>query len=400
MKKLVLIVFLSLPLLAYVQQFTMNVQAGPYERRKCPVSVSLPKSVSPDMEAILIDQKTKKEVPAQLLSGINLIFIADSLSANEMRTYELSFSKEKKKMVYPVVVEMDQNGMLFRSGNKRVLYYHTTEVMPPADSPSYYKRSGFIHPLYSPNGRILTDDFPAGHAHQHAIFSAWTNTTFKKDSIDFWNQHLKKGTVKHVEVMNVKQGPVCAQITAMLEYVSFAKGVALQEQWTITVYPFTDYFLFDIASEQYNPNDDTVYINKYHYGGQAFRGSKSWNPDDKVNYKEHWNILTSEGIKDSMANHTHAKWVDASGKIQDLVAGVTVIGHPLNYRYPQTIRVHPTMPYWVFSPMVEAGFTINQRSYYNSFFRYYVHSGPPDKTVIDRMNNDYAEPPAVEIKSK
>src|SRR4030095_15303428 len=102
MKKLSLIVLLFLPLLGYVQQFTMNVQAGAYERRKCPVSVSLPKSVSPDLEAILIDQKTKKEVPAQLLSGTNLIFIADSLSANETRTYELTFSKEKKKMVYQI----------------------------------------------------------------------------------------------------------------------------------------------------------------------------------------------------------------------------------------------------------------------------------------------------------
>jgi len=116
-----------------------------------------------------------------------------------------------------------------------------------------------------------------------------------------------------------------------------------------------------------------------------------------VNYKENWKILTSEGIRDTLANATHAKWVDASGKIQDQIAGVTVIGHPTNYRYPQTIRVHPTMPYWAFSPMVEAGFTINQRSYYLSKFRYYAHAGAPDTKIIDRINNDFAEPPVVEV---
>ncbi len=392
MKNPILLVFLLLPFTAYVQ-INISVSAGDHDRFKCPVSVFLTKPFSKEKEVRLVEVKTKKRIPAQLLDSITLIFILDSLKAKDSRTYTLDYEPEKKQMFHNVTAEQDQNGILVRSKNKPVLYYHTTEVLPPADSPAYYRRSGFIHPLYSPGGKILTDDFPAGHAHQHAIFSAWTNTTYKKQFVDFWNQHLQKGTVKHTQVMNVKQGAVCAELTVMLEYESFAHGLVLQEQWIIRVYPFTDYYLFDILSEQYNPKDDTLYINKYHYGGQAFRGSKYWNPDDKVNYKENWNILTSEGVKDSLANHTRAKWVDASGKIQDQVAGVTVFGHPLNYGYPQTIRVHPSMPYWAFAPMVEGAFTINQRSYYRSRFRYYVHNGMPDKTIIERIKNDFVEPP-------
>ena len=397
MKKLSLLLLLLVPSFAYVQ-VTINVSAGAYERMKCPVFVKLSKPLSTKTDIRLTEKATGKQIPVQLLDELNLIFIVDSLPANSSREYVVEQEKEKIARVPVITVEQDQKGLLIRSKRKPVLYYHTEEVMPPADSPAYYRRSGFIHPLYSPGGKVLTDDFPAGHAHQHAVFSAWTNTTYKKQFVDFWNQHQKTGTVKHVELMNVKHGPVCVEITAMLEYVSFAQGMVLQDEWKLRVYPFNDYYLFDIESEQYNPNDDTLYINKYHYGGQAFRGSKYWNPDDKTNYKENWSILTSEGIRDSLANHTHAKWVDASGKVDGQVAGVTVFGHPSNYRYPQTIRVHPTMPYWAFSPMVEAAFTINQRSYYRSKFRYYIHDGTPDKKIIERINNDFAEPPTVEVK--
>ena len=73
------------------------------------------------------------------------------------------------------------------------------------------------------------------------------------------------------------------------------------------------------------------------------------------------------------------------------VAGVTVFDHPSNFRYPQAIRVHPNMPYWVYAPMVDGAFTIDPGKKYFSRFRYYVHNGPADVQMINRLEKDYRE---------
>ena len=36
-----------------------------------------------------------------------------------------------------------------------------------------FTRSGYIHPLFAPDGRALTDDFPSDHLHHHGVFWTW-----------------------------------------------------------------------------------------------------------------------------------------------------------------------------------------------------------------------------------
>ncbi|HEY0678973.1 MAG TPA: DUF6807 family protein, partial [Chitinophagaceae bacterium] len=89
------------------------------------------------------------------------------------------------------------------------------------------------------------------------------------------------------------------------------------------------------------------------------------------------------------ANHTHARWVDASGKLDGKLSGVTIFGHPANFRYPQAIRLHPDMPYWAFAPVIDGPFPFNPGMKYKSRFRYYVHKGDADLGEIERMMNEW-----------
>jgi len=195
-----------------------------------------------------------------------------------------------------------------------------------------------------------------------------------------------------VEIVDIIQGPVVGQIKTVLSHKSHQFGEVLREKWTLTIYPLAEYFLFDLESEQQNTTPDTLFLNTYHYGGLGFRGSGQWNIDDSKNFKSRWNILTSEGIKDSAANASHARWVAAWGELDAAIAGVTVFNHPGNFRYPQAIRVHPIMPYWAFSPVVDGQFYISPGAYYKSRFRYYVHEGQPSADVIETFFKLWAAP--------
>ena len=49
-------------------------------------------------------------------------------------------------------------------GNKPVLEYVKTEKPVPEGVAPVYRRSGYIHPVFSPSGQEVTGDFPADHA--------------------------------------------------------------------------------------------------------------------------------------------------------------------------------------------------------------------------------------------
>lgn len=396
MQKLI-VFFLSLACYTLsAQKVFIHISVAATGQASTPVRVQLSKPLPGNTSYQLYNQKTRKAIPAQLLDSMTLVFMTEEKMPVGNHTYLLVAGK-KINNDSPISIEKQENGLLVKVKNKPLFFYHIKEAMPPPDSPSYYRRSGFIHPLYSPSGKILTDDFPVGHAHQHAIFTAWTNTTFKKSSVDFWNQHSKKGTVEHVQLEDIVQGPVVSQIKTRLRFKSVEFGEVLQEKWIITIYPSGNYFLFDLESEQQNTTNDTLFLNTYHYGGLAFRGSRQWNHEDPGNFKSSWNILTSEGIKDSGANATHARWVDASGKIDEGIAGATVFNHPSNFRYPQAIRVHPTMPYWAYAPVVDGPFFIAPGAFYRSKFRYYVHDGKASPEVIEKLYAAWATPVSVKL---
>ncbi len=380
MKKIItFIAFVIIASALPAQDIKVRLSATKNITSESPVYIPLKRPLLDDTTYVLVYPKIKKEVPLQLINDTTLVVMSGSLQPGTV-DYIIRPGLHDSA---PVRIEVQDKGLLVKVKHKPLLFYNTEVIMPPAGSPDYYKRSGFIHPLYSPDGSVLTDDFPAGHMHQHGIFLTWVNTTFRGKPLDFWNQHNKTGTVEHYEVLAIEEGPVFSRITTELRHISLVHGPVLSEIWTIIIYASADRFMFDLESVQTNITSDTLYINKYHYGGLAFRGSREWNSHDSLHFRNRWQIRTSEGKDTSNANHTHARWVDVSGKVNGKMNGVTILGDASNFRYPQFIRLHPDMPYWCYSPMVESGFTLNPGEPYRSRFRFVVHVGSPSVQQIE-----------------
>jgi hypothetical protein len=335
----------------------------------------------------LYNKLNGKTYPLQWEDENKAVCIVDEISDTPI---ELSIQKTGKPKISVSLIR-DGNGLLIKSGEKKVFYYRSAAAMPPPDSPAYYQRSGFIHPLYSPAGKILTDDFPVTHAHQHAIFHAWADTRFRGSHVDFWNQFKKEGTARHKGVISSKAGPVFVELVTLQEYVSTLHGVVLSEKWTMRCYATKGYFIFDIKVDQANITKDTLYLDKYIYGGMAFRGAAQWDSQNQKYFQNRWHVNTSEGLKDSLANNSPANWVTASGKIDGANASVTVFSHPSNFRSPQKIRVHPEMPYWAYSPVIDGAFTIPPGGKYSARYRYYVSDELPAEEILKKIYNSWSK---------
>lgn len=287
-------------------------------------------------------------------------------------------------------IEIRQTGKTidaFASG-KPVLTYHIGTVAPPDGLDPVYSRSGFIHPLHSPSGKILTDAFPIGHVHQHAVFNAWTRATFKHEVVDFWNQHQKLGTVRHQEVSTVTDD----SFSVTLEQISLRKGAAIDETWDVRVSEETGIFIIDIEIEQRCATNEEIYLHPYHYGGFGLRGSAHWNEDDSTHFESPMKVITGAGVTDvAESNHTTPRWIAAYGPIKGEPAGFVVMDHPSNFRAPQPVRVHPKMPYFVFSPVVKGSFILKPGMSYQSRYRILTFDGEPDAELVQNWYQGYSK---------
>lgn len=268
--------------------------------------------------------------------------------------------------------------------NQPVLDYRLTSGMP-SDLPEHYVRTGFFHPIWSPNGQVVTDDYPVGYAHQHGLFTAWTNTTFRDSFVDFWNTHKGLAFVHHSELLETQQqeGFLGFKTRILHEEISSNKfdrsnaNLVLSEDLTVRVHDRSAPFIWDIRSEQTNVSQDTLFLNKHLYGGLGIRGSKNWNKTDSNHYQNPAQFLTSEGLSGDAANHTRPDWTAIYGDLPAGKVGMAILPHPENFRAPVPVRVHPTLPYFSVSPVVEESFFIAPGATYLSRYRVIVFDGEP-----------------------
>jgi len=100
--------------------------------------------------------------------------------------------------------------------------------------------------------------------------------------------------------------------------------------------------------------------------------------------------LTSEELGRS-GNHTRPDWVSMFGRVNDKAVNLTVMGHAYNFRTPQYVRIHPSMPYFCFTPVVEYGFDFKPRDIHKARYRVITFSGEPDPEVIELLRKQYVQ---------
>lgn len=384
------------PLLAHGQGIEIEVASGSHERIVVPVFHVVPKPLRQAPHLKLTEVESGATVPFQVIPGKTpqIAWIVRDLPAGQSRSYRLEPAQKLTDLANPGVTCTDNGTQLTLAvGDRPVVTYNYGLLPAPDGIDPVFAKSGHIHPLCTPSGRFVTDDFPPDHAHQHGIFFAWVNTTFEGRSVDFWNQAKKLGSVEHVRILDTVSGPVFGQFKVKLRHSDLTAPngpkPVLEEVWTVRVYNVEAPFLVDLKSEQRCVADSPLVINEYHYGGMGLRGAHPW-------FKQAGSgFLTSSGRTREDGNHTRARWVIAHGETDGQPAAVAVLGHPDNFRAPQYVRLHPTKPYFCFAPMVMGPFEISPGRPFVSRYRYVTYDGEPDGALADRFWQDYAEPPTI-----
>jgi hypothetical protein len=344
----------------------------------------------------LVNAASGKEVPVQEEDGKEgAVFILDEdLATGARRGYRIV---EAGPSAVPPRAECVEAGkqLVLRVGGKDVLRYNAALVDPPQGIEPIYARSGYIHPIWTPSGLAITNDFPTNHKHHHGLWMPWTKAVFEGRPVNFWEQGEGLGTVQCAAVDARVSGPVFCGLRARHRFMDLkAPGgpkAALDESWDVRAYAVDGGFLADFTSIQICAGASPLILKEYRYGGFGFRGSGEWEGKDGVEF------LTSEGRTRADGHGTRARWCLLRGKVGGKPCGVGFFCHPANFRFPQPMRIHPDEPFFNFTPCQAGDFAIEPERPYISRYRLFIFDGASGAEEMERLWAEYAEPPRVEV---
>lgn len=178
----------------------------------------------------------------------------------------------------------------YKIGDKLLFSYNYTTVYPAPGVDSVYKRSGFIHPLKTLGGEVMTNCSPADHYHHFGLWYAWTKTTFEGNEIDFWNLHKKQGTVRFRNFEHVSDNGFVATLDHVVYPDSPAEKVAMNERLKINIgtTSLPGYYI-DYHTTIRLASPSPITMEAYRYGGICIRTREDWNDQTAE-------MLTSEGL--------------------------------------------------------------------------------------------------------
>ena len=391
------------------------VEAGSCERFNAPVSLDL--SNLPYNEdsgrPVLYETtgKTRSEILCQLEPGIHprlWWILPGSTKPGQVRSFELM-----RCVTLPapasVTTLLDDQGLTVNSRGRNVLRYNHAVASVPAGVDPLFRRSGFIHPLWSPSGFPLTCIQPPDHVHHYGIWNPWTRTRFEGREVDFWNLGDGKGTVRFAGFLSRTDGPVFGGFKALQEHVDLSvKGVektALDEVWEVRAWNMpgtgTGIFLVDFTTTLSCAGQNPLELEAYRYGGGiGFRATREWTRENVV-------LFTSEGKTRKDADGSAARWCDASGPSAGAEgrAGILFMSHPSNRMHPEPMRVWPEDAnegrgdlFFEFCPIRHRAWNLAPGREYVLRYRLLVHDGSVPAGDCERAWRDFAFPPKAMIQ--
>lgn len=372
------------------QSWRISVAPADADRAGVVVAFPLPPG-APRNVAVTGPQGT---LPVQIDTDGTARFVVAGIKAGEAPAFTLA-PTPVLALSGAVQVEVTADRVRFGvHGQPYLDYWMKEEPLPNDQVDPKYLRSGHIHPLFSPSGRLVTSSYPLQHLHHHGIWTPWTRTRFQGRTPDFWNMGQGTGKVEFAALDRAWSGPVHGGFVARHRHVDLSAPspvVALHERWTVTLYHVPGaprpVRVFDLETTMECATSDPLILPQYHYGGFGYRGNELWFGKDKAFF------LTSEGETDRVkANHQRMRWCHVGGEVDGQLTGVAILGHPANFRAPQPVRVHPTEPYVSFVVQQLGEFAIEPGRPYVARYRFVVMDGAPDRAALEAYWQAYAQP--------
>lgn len=289
-------------------------------------------------------------------------------------------------------VSIQEDKACFVEGQDSILCYQISEKSLEGT----YKRSNYIHPLYTLDGEVLSEDFPEDHLHHRGIFWTWHQLYVGDLRIgDPWE-------IKDFcwEVKSVKKIEKIKRATSIQSEVHWKSPLwrddtgiekpVVKEMTSITVHPKQEnYRLIDIEISMLALEKD-VRIG----GSEDPKGYGGFSP--RIRLVEDTEFTNSNGaVTPTNLPVPESAWMDISGSVgkNETKAGMSILSYPNNPGYPNPwiLRQKRSMQNAVYPfPGAEA-VILSDISPTVLRYRLVIHEGGSSDINIAQLHAEYAK---------
>ena len=278
--------------------------------------------------------------------------------------------KPKSKMR---LVETKGEKVAVFCGDQPILEYRYTPTRPKT----------YVHPLYTPNGSVVTYDSPPDHLHHQGLMLAWSDV----NGIDFWGEKNpgKHGPIVHQRWLKLHAGPTVT-LSALNHWVADGKVLVVERQTIRVSPPAADFLSMDWESEL-APAQETVKLSASHnpYNGLGVRFPHCMDLG---------RCLNSNGTTEiKKANGDAATWCTYCGSMGEGkgVAGLAMFDHPNNPRHPTPFFVmNNKFGYMTAAPTFYKPFELTPGQKLRFRWGVVTYVGEPDRAKIDGWYKQWA----------
>ncbi len=379
------------------------------DRIDSPVSVSLDGiNYNIDKGKIVLYEITptgEKPISSQVETGhsARLWFLLEGLSKKDTkRQFVLKLEEKEGEGNSKVSLLKDRKDINLLVNDKPILSYRHAITPAPDEADPLYKRSGYIHPLTSPGGEVLTCIQPEDHYHHYGIWGPWTKTKIDDREVDFWNLVAGQGTVKFAGFLSEAEGAVYSGFKALQQHIDFgAKGedqIAINEILDVRAWNVGEkVWVVDYTTSINSPLENGIMLNAYRYGGGiGFRATKKWEKDNCT-------VLTSDEKTRLDADGSFARWciVEGESDTDEGRSGILFLSHPSNRMHPEPMRIWPENAhplgymYFEFVPIRHEDWKLEPKQDYTLKYRMVVFDGKIEPEEAEMYWNSFASNPVV-----
>jgi hypothetical protein len=275
---------------------------------------------------------------------------------------------------------------------KPVFVYNYAPVEPPAGVDAHFRRANYIHPLYSPDAAVVTEDFPQDHFHHRGVFWAWPNCTVNGRKMNVWE--LTGGRSVFEEWSEVRISRTAVELEELSAWRFDDDGSkAIEERVRMAVHPIAKSqraIDFSLTFKNIAASDATL-VGSEASGGTTAPGAKgyggfSFRPDAS---NKPFTFTAKEGVVAEDRLSCETPWADISWGTKNK-RGVAIIQHPSNPGYPH--------PGWMFRHYGFLGAswphndpcTLEPGESFTLRYRLIVHEGGAEDAEIARAAAQYA----------
>ena len=412
MRKLVILLFCLFTSQLFAQdlaKFSVQIKK---DRIDAPVSVPLDDiNYNTDKgNLVLYEVVGNKEeaIASQIETGhsARIWFILNGVSKKGTeRNFTLKVKKKQKGESSGITLKKDHKDLSLLVDGKPILNYRFGTTFPPDGVDPLFQRSGFIHPLTSPGGKVLTRIQAPDHYHHYGIWGPWTKTHIDDRAVDFWNLLLGEGTVKFAGFLSEAEGAIFTGFKALQQHVDFgAKGkdqIAMNEILDVRAWNVGEkVWVVDYTTSINSPLKNGIMLDAYRYGGGiGWRATEDW-------HKDNCTVLTSGNKTRKDADGSFARWcmVEGESEVEEGRSGILFLSHPSNRMHPEPMRIWPLDAnkgrgdmYFEFVPIRHEDWKLEPKQNYTLKYRMVIFDGKMDAAKAEMYWNSFASNPKIEL---